>query len=263
MAPSKDVVRSLSKKMAQVGLKDEAKEVRAMASDVTDDVACATIMEPGDMLEGEQTDEQVLKQLTSIMGKEKATQLAKRALRVADGSSAAKAKMYLEYLQSAGEEAVLKAMNSGKTVYGVFPSGWGFNFRGVPYPAWLASILVKSRASDSITDLANPFYSSRGRKLEPEAAEIFRKDVLANIKKTRQVIEYGIASMPSLAGLLKAEKDTWKKLFMAMSDAQVRSIISSCLFYDSPEELKKAFDTIGAPELKEIVDELTKKTKKD
>lgn len=83
----------------------------------------------------------------------------------------------VQFVQSASDADLKKLMSGAQYARTLFPSGWAYATTE-PYPAKLASILVKMKAQESINDLANCFYNKK-RKLEPAAMQIFLKSALS------------------------------------------------------------------------------------
>ena len=93
-----------------------------------------------------------------------------------------------------------------------------------PYPGFLAEILVKSSAEESLTDLSNAFYS-RSRKLSPEALEVFQQKVLANPKK--QLLKLSGAYPNGFDKMTKAMPDFVKKLLLALPKKDFAQLLES------------------------------------
>ena len=121
------------------------------------------------------------------------------------------------WIDNASPAQLKSAVVSGQLA----PSTWSMLRPITPYPAKLTDILIKSSANESLTDLANTFYT-KSRKLDAASVKLLQQDVLSKGRKALLIATGGsdFSDLPPINGMnLMCQKQPafCKKLFLLLS----------------------------------------------
>jgi len=149
---------------------------------------------------------------------------------------------FIDYLEDLGVNKITAMMNDYPAPQNWFPSGWRNLDWTEGYPKILAKALVKAKDKESITDLANIYYSRN--RLSPEAIQVFKKDVLADTAKTIEFLTSNYLPQ-GLDGFAKQDLAFVKSMLMLLNDVEMKAHVKAVQENTKSRAAEKYFSSVG------------------